>query len=79
MEQRKLKKITEETQAVASERIHLENANRKYEKKLKQLKEVHKKVKFYRCIVSTIDFRKETKFPFLLLLLFYPKTFVSPT
>ena len=44
MEQRKLKTITEETQAIANERMQLENANRKYEKKLKELRHVHKQV-----------------------------------
>ena len=44
LEQRKLKTITEETQAIANERMQLENANRKYEKKLKELRNVHKQV-----------------------------------
>ena len=44
LEQRKLKTISEETQAIANERMQLENANRKYEKKLKELRNVHKQV-----------------------------------
>ena len=42
LEQRNLKKVTEETTAVAQERLQLENANKKYEQKLKKLKEIHK-------------------------------------
>ncbi len=43
MEQRKLKTITEETQIIANERHQLDNAHKKYEEKLKSLKEVEKK------------------------------------
>ena len=54
MEQRKLKTITEETQAIANERMQLENANRKYEKKLKELRNVHKQV----CVQECVEFSK---------------------
>ena len=43
LEQRKLAKLTDETQVITHQRIYFENANRKYEAKLKDLTEVHKK------------------------------------
>ena len=46
LEQRNLKKITEETQAVAQQRLQLENANKKYQQKLKKLTEVHKNASY---------------------------------
>ena len=46
LEQRSLKKVTEETQAVAQQRLQLESANKKYEHKLKKLREVHKNATF---------------------------------
>ena len=45
LEQRKYKKVFEETQAVAKERINNEKLNHKYEQKLKELKQIHAKAK----------------------------------
>ena len=59
LEQRKLKTITEETQAIANERMQLENANRKYEKKLKELRNVHKQVcKIWMCTRIEFELKK---------------------
>ena len=45
LEQRKLKKVSEETQAITKERINNEKLNHKYEQKLKELKPIHQKAK----------------------------------
>ena len=45
LEQRKLKKVSEETQVIAKERINNEKLNHKYEQKLKELKPIHQKAK----------------------------------
>ena len=46
LEQRKFKKVSDETQLIASERISNEKNNHKYEVKLKELKQIHQKAKF---------------------------------
>ena len=42
LEQRTLKKVSDETAAVAQQRLQLESANKKYGDKLKKLQDVHK-------------------------------------